>query len=204
MAFWRRLLLRVQGRWRYPHAQVYGEVHRGARIEEGVWIPYGVRVDATAEIGRYSYVLPRTHLQHVRIGAFCSIAEDLRLIPYAHPLAHVSTYPFHARLGMSLPYPDQEFLGRIEIGPDVWIGARVVIKGGVRIGAGAVIGAHSVVTRDVPPYCVVAGAPARVLRQRFDDATIARLLEIRWWEWPLAEIRARMNELERIVRNSAK
>ncbi|CAM5455544.1 serine O-acetyltransferase [Thauera mechernichensis] len=70
------------------------------------------------------------------------------------------------------------------IGNDLWIGFGATIVGGVKIGDGAVIGAHAVVTKDVPPYAIVGGNPARLIRMRFDDATVTRLLELKWWQWP--------------------
>ncbi len=74
--------------------------------------------------------------------------------------------------------------GDIVVGNDVWIGYEAVILAGVTIGDGAIIGARAVVTRDVPPYTIVGGVPAKPIRKRFDEDTIARLLELRWWDWP--------------------
>ena len=79
----------------------------------------------------------------------------------------------------------------MEIGNDVWIGEAVFINDGITIGTGAVVGAHSVVTKDVPPYAIVAGAPARVLRYRFDDSTIQKLLDSKWWEWDDETLKAK-------------
>ena len=79
-----------------------------------------------------------------------------------------------------LPEPENQ---GVEIGNDVWIGEAVFINDGVKIGTGAVVGAHSVVTKDVPPYAIVAGVPAKMIRYRFDEETIQKLLESKWWEW---------------------
>lgn len=79
--------------------------------------------------------------------------------------------------------------GDIVIGNDVWIGYEAVVMAGVRIGDGAVIAARAVVTRDVPPYTIVGGVPAREIRRRFDADTVARLQELRWWDWPIGKIR---------------
>ena len=78
--------------------------------------------------------------------------------------------------------------GNVSIGHDVWIGTEALILSGVSIGHGAVIAARSVVTKDVPPYAIVAGVPARVIRSRFDPATVASLLRIAWWDWPREKI----------------
>lgn len=108
----------------------------------------------------------------------------------------MSTYPFHSS--------SDEVTGRgdIEIGNDVWIGRGAMIFSGVRIGDGAIVGARSVVTKDVAPYTIVAGMPARPIRQRFDDQTVARLLEIKWWNWSDEEVRhvAPLLQLDDIAR----
>ena len=83
------------------------------------------------------------------------------------------------------------------VGNDVWIGYEAVILSGVTIGDGAIIGARAVVTKDVPPYTIVAGVPARPIRKRFDEETIARLEQLRWWDWPEDEIRRNISHIQR-------
>ena len=103
----------------------------------------------------------------------------------------VSTYPFGALArywGIANP-PDDYRAGDITIGSDVWIGARAIILSGVSIGDGAIIGAGAVVTRDVPPYAIVGGSPAKLLKYRFNPEEIAALQEIRWWDWPDEKVR---------------
>jgi acetyltransferase-like isoleucine patch superfamily enzyme len=90
---------------------------------------------------------------------------------------------------------------RILIGNDVWIGARAVVLDGVIIGDGAIIGACAVVTKDVPPYAIVVGVPAKIVRYRFSEKKIRQFLELQWWEWPPEEIKARMAELECIIKS---
>lgn len=140
------------------------------------------------KMGRYSYMGFYNSVCDTTIGSFCSIASYCAIGGGRHPLNAVSTSPvFYAgRNSMGKNFsniPEEENQG-VEIGNDVWIGEAVFINDGVKIGTGAVIGAHSVVTKDIPPYAIVAGAPARVLRYRFDEETVKRLLESRWWEWP--------------------
>jgi hypothetical protein len=106
----------------------------------------------------------------------------------------VSTYPLRTLLTPDGRNHDATEKGEIAIGSDVWIGTRAMILSGVTIGHGAVVAAGAVVTRDVPPYAIVAGVPARVLRYRFDADTIERLLAIAWWEWPDERVRERMAE----------
>jgi acetyltransferase-like isoleucine patch superfamily enzyme len=128
----------------------------------------------------------------VTIGAFCSIAREVLFLCQAnHPTHTASTFPLQSQVFKRRK--DLEYLvskGPIRVGNDVWIGARAIILSGVSIGDGAVIAAGSVVTRDVPPYTIAAGNPARVIRPRYDSQTVEALLAIRWWDWPDAKIRA--------------
>lgn len=154
------------------------------------------RLPPHVTIGRHTYGLaPRnlvrpTAAAPITVGAFCSIGPDVLIFGQAdHPTHLASTYPLRAKL-LGRGDVDATTRGAVVIGNDVWIGARAIILSGVTVGDGAVIGAGAVVARDVPAYAVVAGNPARHLRYRFDEATIAALLSLRWWEWPDARIAA--------------
>lgn len=125
------------------------------------------------------------------IGRYCAIATGVRFIMNggAHPEGGFSTYPFGAIPGwQGAPMPDAASRGDTRIGHDVWIGREAMILPGVTVGDGAIIGAGAVVAGDVPPYAVVAGNPARVLRHRFPPGTVAALLELRWWDWPREQV----------------
>jgi len=135
------------------------------------------------------------------IGKFCAIATGVKFIMSGanHKIDAVSTFPFpifggawarHLDLVMDLPSR-----GDTVIGNDVWIGYGAVIMPGVTIGDGAIIAAQSVVTTDVPPYCVYGGNPARLIRKRFTDEEIAFLLELRWWDWPVDKITRNLRAL---------
>jgi virginiamycin A acetyltransferase len=121
------------------------------------------------------------------IGKFCAIAQGAQFIMNGanHPLSGFSTFPWSSFEGWKenapVEWPNR---GNTVLGNDVWIGRDAVIMPGVTIGHGAIIGSHAVVAKDVPPYGVAVGNPARVAKRRFDDATIAALLEIAWWDWP--------------------
>lgn len=147
-------------------------------------------------IGRHTYgvipgqtVLRATADAPVRIGNFCSISAGVAIVAHAdHPLGFPSTYPFRTLVfdGISsfggLTNRDAITRGPITIGHDVWIGQSAIILSGVTIESGAVIGAGAVVSKDIAPYSVAAGNPARHIRYRFSEQTIAKLLALRWWD----------------------
>ena len=133
------------------------------------------------------------------IGQFCSIACGAKFLFNSanHALGSLSTYPFpifFEEWGLDVADIPQAWdnKGGIVVGNDVWIGYEAVILAGVTIGDGAVIGARAVVTRDVPPYAVVGGVPAKPIRRRFDDAGIEKLLALKWWDWPEERIAANL------------
>jgi len=197
--------LRLQGRLRFPKALIYGQVAAGAEIGEGAWIPFGTRVAHDCAIGRFSYIMPPSHLQQVQMGSFCSVGEGVHFLSHQHNAAAFSTFPFARRLAMqgidfSAMYEESIDKGAIRIGHDVWIGTGSCVMGGVTIGTGAVVGAGAVVTKDIEPYAIVAGVPAREVRKRFSDAAITRLLASNWWDWPLEEIQVRSGELAELTR----
>ncbi|EGQ7964052.1 CatB-related O-acetyltransferase [Vibrio vulnificus] len=123
------------------------------------------------------------------IGAFCNIsADNVHIAGGNHPLSTVSTHAFFFHDKYRFISKNQSIdgyanNGRIIIGNDVWIGANVSILPGVKIGDGAVLAAGAVVNKDVPPYAIVGGVPARIIKYRFDEETIVALLELAWWEW---------------------
>lgn len=136
------------------------------------------------------------------IGKFCALATNIKFIMNGanHKMSGLSTYPFGI-FGQDwervMPKPSEfPFKGDTVIGNDVWIGYEAVIMPGVKVGDGAIIAAKSVVVKDVPPYTIVGGNPATVIRQRFCDETIHALLEIAWWNWDIEKI---TRNLEKIV-----
>jgi acetyltransferase-like isoleucine patch superfamily enzyme len=127
----------------------------------------------------------------VEIGDFCSIAGGLILYGSCEHPQTVSTYPFFDKQ-WSKNYPRTFSKGKIVIGNDVWIGEDVRILDGVTIGDGAVIGTGAVVAKDIPPYAVVVGNPAQIMKYRFTPNQIASLLKIKWWEWEDEKIKAEL------------
>ena len=132
----------------------------------------------------------------LKIGKFCSIACGAKFLFTSanHALGSLSTYPFpifFEEWGLDAKDIRQAWdkRGDIVIGNDVWIGFEAVILSGVTVGDGAIIGSRTVVTKDVPPYTIVGGAPARPIRRRFEDAVIEKLEALRWWDWDEEAIR---------------
>lgn len=129
-----------------------------------------------------------------RMGKFCAISEAVVIMLGAeHRTDWVSTYPWndnsvHDWGGPRVPIGHPRTKGDVIIGNDCWLGFGALILSGVTIGDGACIGADSVVTRDVPSYCIAAGNPARIIRKRFDDDAIKFLLDLCWWDWPIERI----------------
>lgn len=148
------------------------------------------------------YHYPVNH-DRLLIGKFCSIACGAKFLFNSanHALGSLSTYPFpifYDEWGLEGKNVADAWdnKGDIVLGNDVWIGYEAVILAGVTIGDGAIIGARAVVTRDVPPYAIVGGVPARLIRRRFDDATIEALLDLRWWDWEPERIRQALPALQ--------
>lgn len=148
------------------------------------------------------YHYPVNH-DRLLIGKFCSIACGAKFLFNSanHALGSLSTYPFpifYDEWGLEGKNVADAWdnKGDITLGNDVWIGYEAVILAGVTIGDGAIIGARAVVTRDVPPYAIVGGVPARLIRRRFDEATIESLLALQWWDWEPERIRRALPVLQ--------
>jgi acetyltransferase-like isoleucine patch superfamily enzyme len=178
-------------RARYPRCEI-----RTSRIGDNVVLGAHCTIHRDAEInsnvtvGAHTYVNTGTVIGSGTIGTFCSIGYGCQIGMPQHPTAFVSASP--AAYGRNnlfgAPPLWNEYARPPVIQNDVWVGSLVTVLQGVTIGNGAVIGAGSVVTKDVPDYAVACGVPARVRRMRFDPATIQNLLAWRWWNRPLGEL----------------
>lgn len=166
-----------------------------SRIEDHVIINRNCTLDRS-EMGFASYINQNTILKNAIIGKFCCISWNVTIYGGSTHNYHVpSMYTsFHWKkvFGNSVKNVSEELGGKRKttVGNDVWIGNAAVLINGVTVGDGAIIGAGAVVTKDVPPYSIVAGVPAKVIKKRFSDDLISDLLDIRWWDWPEETIAA--------------
>ena len=182
--------LKMRGVIVSPHAYFNREsLFEGANV-----VHKGTSVSGS-EIGYGTYVGSNTQLSNATIGRYCSIASNVKVVTATHPTKDfVSTSPmfFSTLKQTGKTYCNtskfNEFLtlnGRsVIIGSDVWIGENVTIKGGITIGHGAIIAMNACVTKDVPPYAIVGGVPAKIIKYRFTESDIQRLLSIKWWDKP--------------------
>ena len=158
---------------RYSFVDKKAKVHRFAKLFH-------------SKLGKYSYIGKRGILVYAEVGSYCSIAADACVGMGKHELTMLSTSPLFTEkkngTGHSwsdkTPFPYE----KVVIGNDVWIGERAMIMGGRTIGDGAVIGAGAVVTKDVPPYAIVGGVPAHIIKYRFPQDVIDKLIDLKWWD----------------------
>lgn len=191
-----------------PRRKQLGEepwVDPTARVRESVlgpWTAVGARTTiAETTMGAYSYVVNDASIIYAEIGKFCSIAAHTRLNPGNHPMHRAALHHFTYRsksyqLG---PEDDHEFFDwrrshRVVLGHDVWIGHGAVVLPNVKIGTGAGIGAGAVVSKDVPPFAIAVGVPARVIRYRFEPKVQEALLELAWWDWERDRLSAALED----------
>jgi phosphonate metabolism protein (transferase hexapeptide repeat family) len=180
-------------------------IHPTASVRDsrlGAWTEVGARTTlAEVEMGDYSYVVHDAQIIYATIGKFCSIASHTRVNPGNHPLERVALNHFTYRASAYGLGPDEAGFfdwrrrHRVTLGHDVWLGHGVIVLPGVTIGTGAAIGAGAVVTKDIPPFAVAVGNPARVIRFRFAEEVREALLAIAWWDWPRERLAAALEEI---------
>lgn len=156
-----------------------------ADVDKTAAISFGVKF-YRSKIGKYSYIGRNCFISDSEIGNFCSIASGCEIGGTSHPVEWVSTSPVFHKWGnimkKNFSYHDFKIFKQTTIGNDVWIATNCLIKSGINISDGAVVGMGSVVTKDIGPYEIWAGNPAKLIRKRFDDETIKKLLKTQWWE----------------------
>jgi phosphonate metabolism protein (transferase hexapeptide repeat family) len=196
----------AEERFRAPQLSERPFLHDGAEVYRsrlGSWTEIGRgSLIVESEVGDYTYCDSETSLIYSTVGRFCSIAARVRINPGNHPMGRVSQHHLTYRLrqyGLAEQDDEEFFQWRrnhpCTIGHDVWLGHQVVVLPGVSIGTGAVVGAGAVVTRDVEPYSVVVGIPARPVKKRFADSVIRRLLASAWWDWDHDRLKERWRDL---------
>ena len=178
MGFYRFIIARILKKIRIPAI-------KSSQLDDTSRVCSGSSV-ISSTLGRYSYIGNDCSILFVDIGPFCSIADNVIIGGASHPIDRVSSSPvFHSGkniLRKNFSKADFQPFSRTSIGSDVWIGSGAMIKGGVAIGHGAVIGMGAVVTKNIGPYEIWGGNPAKLIRKRFDDDMINQLLNSNWWD----------------------
>lgn len=186
---------------RYINSTIESYIVNESVISENIIIKKVVSISTSlTHIGEYTYIGDRTEILNCeRIGRYVSISHDVKIGLENHILNAISTSPvFYSRNRGWIDFDTNEENIPTIIENDVLISANAMIMSGITIGTGAVIGAGAFVNKDVPPYAIVAGVPAKIIRYRFDEKTIERLLSSKWWEKPINELMAYKNKFNNV------
>jgi virginiamycin A acetyltransferase len=171
---------------------------RQVTLEDHVTLEKGSYIGAK-KIGRYSFIGLNSYVDKSTesIGRFCSIAMSAKISMKNHPMDWISSHPFTYHKSYGFVHDNFTIPGltdkKTKIGHDVWIGTNVTILAGVTIGNGAILGANSLVTKDVEPYSIVSGSPAQHIRFRFDPDTVRRINDSAWWNWEDEQLKKNLN-----------
>lgn len=174
-----------------PRISIFAFISANVEVDKTAYIYRGVKVKH-AKIEAHSYIAANTDIENALIGKYCSIADHCRVGMSGHSLSYLSMSPIFTQTVDALQerwieknvFPSKHEYETVILGNDVWVGSHVLINGGVKVGNGACIAAGAVVVKDIPPYAIVGGVPAKIIRYRFSEDVIAKLEEIKWWNLP--------------------
>lgn len=177
----------------------------GSTLKGNIEVGEGCKLHHTfiagnVKIGRYTSLWgPNISLNgSIKIGSFCSVAENVKIQEYNHFTDRLSTYYIFKNV-LNEGKRETTTRGSISIGSDVWIGVNSTILSGVKIGNGSIIGANSLVNKDIPNYSIVGGNPAQIIKKRFPDEIIGKLEQIKWWDWPINKIQKHAGLFEGVL-----
>jgi len=174
-------------------------IAKGAKVEYPINLMHSVTVYGSVSLGKFTYINVNSVIYpRVEIGRYCSIARNCEIGVANHPIHYLSSHPFQFDKTIFKNNQHYQEINKVNwnphletvIGNDVWIGAKVIINSGLKIGHGSIIAAGSVVTKNIPPYAIVGGIPARVIKYRFSEETIQELLVLKWWELGMDDLKS--------------
>lgn len=172
-----------------PRVSLLSIISSNTKVDKSALIFRGVKAKNSV-IGAHTYVAANTDVENAEIGRFCSIADHCRIGMSSHSLNYISTSPVFTQKINALQecwikedvFEHKSKEERVYLGNDIWVGSHVLINGGVHVGDGACIAAGAIVVKDVPPYAIVGGVPAKVIRYRFSHEVVEELLRLKWWD----------------------
>ncbi|WP_289287950.1 CatB-related O-acetyltransferase [uncultured Duncaniella sp.] len=188
----------------YPKVSIRAVIDRTSKLSKKAKINRGARV-IDSNIGEYSYVGMNSWVCIADVGKFCSIANRVNIGLGNHTINYLSTSPIFTEKynGTGFSWINKTIappFKRTIIGNDVWIGFGAMVIGGVKIGDGAIIGAGSIVTKDIPPFAIAVGSPAKVIKYRFSEETIEKILQNPWWNKSEKDLKQNIIEFQKVIR----